>query len=255
MRFETQGSGKPLVLIPGLGCDSRVWEPVGEILSDRFLVIHPCSWGQGNLREAALGVSRVLQELGVEQAFVAGLSMGGYITFELLRNHPERVIAAALVDTTAFGDTPDRTARRNRVLELIRQGRFDSVLDTYAGSVLAPANARGPLRDLILDMGRHMGPRAFAADVAAIRDRGSYEDVLASARVPLLFVSGEMDTLTPPDLARDMAARARDARAAVIPAAGHMTPIEAPGDVARVLREFFEAQAGATETRPEGDPS
>ena len=253
MRFETQGSGKPLVLIPGLGCDSRVWKPVGDVLCDRFLVIHPRSWGQGSLRKAALGVSGVLQELGLGQAFVAGLSMGGYITFELLRHHPERVIAAALVDTTAFGDTPDRTTKRNRVLELIRQGRFDSVLDTYAGSVLAPHNARGPLRDLILDMGRRLGPSTFAADVAAIRDRGSYEDVLRSARVPLLFVSGQMDALTPPDLARSMASLAGDGRAATVPGAGHMTPIEAPAEVARVLREFFAAHGG--EPEPEGDPS
>ncbi len=255
MRFETQGSGRPLVLIPGLGCDSRAWRPVGEILSDGFLVIHPHSWGRGSLREAALGVSGVLQELGLGQAFVAGLSMGGYITFELLRHHPERVIAAALVDTTAFGDTPDRTAKRNRVLELIREGRFDAVLDTYAGSVLAPRNTRGPLRDLILDMGRSLGPRTFAADVMAIRDRGTYEDVLASARAPLLFVSGELDALTPPDLARDMASRARDGRAVVVPGAGHMTPIEAPAEVARVLREFFEARAGEEEARSGGGPS
>ena len=243
MEFAREGSGPVVVLIPGLGCDHRLWQPVGRRLADRYTVVYPRTWGTGSIRAAARSVVSSLDALGEREAAVAGLSMGGYVAFELLREHGERFWAAALVDTTPFGDTPDRRAKRDQVLRLIQQGEFDAVLGAYAESVLAPHHARGPLRDLLVDMGRSVGPEAFARDVAAIRDRGHYEDVLPAIRVPTLFVSGELDGLTPPELARRAADRVPGARVAVVPGAGHMPPIEAPEPLARILSEFLEQSA------------
>ena len=238
-----------MVLIPGLGCDHRLWQPVGRRLAGRYTVIYPQTWGTGSIRAAAEGVVSVLDAVGARKAAVAGLSMGGYVTFELLRSHAERLWAAALVDTTPFGDTPERRSKRDQVLRLIERGEFDTVLGTYAESVLAPHNARGPLRDLIADMARAIGPEAFARDVAAIRDRGHYEDVLPSVRVPTLFASGELDGLTPPELARRAAERVPGARVAVVPGAGHMTPIEAPEPLAQILSDFLDQTAPSAGSR------
>ncbi len=251
MAFLREGSGPVLVLIPGLGCDHRLWQPVARTLAERYTVVHPRTWGAGSIRAAAERVVSVLDAVGARRAAVAGLSMGGYVTFELLRDHAERLWAAALVDTTPFGDTPERRSKRDQVLRLIDRGEFDAVLSTYAESVLAPANAHDPLRDLLVEMGRSVGAEAFARDVAAIRDRGHYEDVLPAIRVPTLFACGELDVLTPPDLARRAAARVAGARVAVVPGAGHMTPIEAPQELARILAEFLdEAAPGAQGREP-----
>ncbi len=249
MDFAREGSGPVVVLIPGLGCDHRLWQPVGRRLARQYTVVYPQTWGTGSIRAAAEGVVSVLDAVGARKAAVAGLSMGGYVTFELLRHHPGRLWAAALVDTTPFGDTPERRSKRDQVLRLIERGEFDTVLGTYAESVLAPHNARGPLRDLLVNMGRAVGPEAFARDVAAIRDRGDYEDVLTSIRVPALFVSGELDKLTPPEVARRAAERVPGARVAVIPGAAHMTPIEAPQELARILSDFLDQTAPGAENR------
>ncbi len=243
-----EGNGPVLVLVPGLGCDERLWRPVGQLLAPEWRVVYPRVWGAGSLREAAARIVGVLDELGAPSAFVAGLSMGGYITFELLRHWPRRVAAAALVDTTAFGDTPERRAKREQVLELIRRGAFDQVLRTFAASVLAPYHLGGPLEDLVVEMGTAVGPEAFARDVAAIRDRGSYEDVLERCDRPLLFLAGADDALTPPEVAREMAARARNGRWARVSRAGHLAPLENPDETAKHLREFFSTCAPEEES-------
>ncbi len=246
MHYDAEGAGPTLVLLPGLGCDGRVWQPVGTRLARRFRVVRPHLWGLGSLERAARGVVDILDRLGEGGVGVAGLSMGGYVAFHLLRHWPERVRAAALVDTTAFPDTADRAAKRQQVLRLIGEGQFPAVLDAFATSVLAPATPPdGALRDLVLAMGQTVGAEAFAADARAIAERGSFEDVLALVRVPCAFVFGELDQLTPPELGWHMAREVPGARVEVIPGAGHLSPLEAPGPVASALEGFFAPALGA----------
>ncbi len=232
------GCGPCVVLLPGLGCDHRLWQPVGDRLARRFRVVYPETWGQDSLAVAAHRVVRVLDRLGIQVAGVCGLSMGGYVAFELLRHHPERVRAVVLADTTSAGDDEARQAKRRQVLDLIRQGRFDAVLDAYASSVLGPA-AADRVRETLLEMGRAVGPDAFAADVAAILRRQPYGEELRRLRVPALFLAGEHDGLTPPALLGRMADEVPGSHRAVIPGSGHMTPLENPDAVADVLGRFF----------------
>lgn len=240
MEFTSEGTGPPVVLLPGLGCDERLWQPVGTRLQDRFTVIYPRTWGRHNLAEAAVELADLLDDAAGRPAGVAGLSMGGYLALELLRLAPEKVRAVALVDTTAFADDPERAAKRRQVLRLLEAGQFPEVLGAFAASVLAPSHAdEGPALDLVLAMGRELGPEVFAAGVEAILRRVPYEDVLGLIRVPTLILCGEHDTLTPPDVARRMAAQVPGARLEVVPGAGHLSPLENPEPVARALAELF----------------
>lgn len=249
MHYDAEGTGPAVVLLPGLGCDSRVWEPVGAILAERFRVIRPHLWGAGNLQQAAKGVVDILNHLEEPTARLAGLSMGGYVAFSVLRHWPERVRAAALVDTTAFADTAERAAKRQQVLRLLGDGHFPQVLDAFATSVLAPS-ANGNLRELVLSMGQAVGPEAFAADSLAIAERGSFEDVLALVRVPCLFLFGALDELTPPELGWHMAREVPGARVDVVPGVGHLSPLEAPDAVAASLAAFFDTAMGACAGKP-----
>lgn len=240
MKFERTGNGPPLVLIPGLACDRGLWSFVEERLARGFTLIFPHTWGQESLNDTAHEVSGILSDLGDTPVGVAGLSMGGYIVFELLRHWPQGVRAAAILDSTAFPDAPERVEKRQQMLRLLAEHRFEDVLTGLASSVLAPQHGQdGPARDLLLTMGRALGAEGFERDVEAILYRGSFEDVLRSVRVPLLFVVGEHDSLTPPDLARRMAAQVPGSRVEVIADAGHMTPLENPSRVAEVLETFF----------------
>lgn len=240
MRCEREGDGPVVVLLPALGCDGRMWEPVTKLLRDRFTLVRPETWNCGTLQAAAQGTAALLTSLGIAQAGVAGVSMGGYLAFELLRLWPQGIRAAALLDTTAFPDTPERQRTRQQVLRMLREGRFEEVLAPFVASVLAPTRARGgPEADLLRLMARELGAGAFANDVDAIARRGSYEDVLRAVRVPLVFLVGEHDGLTPPEVAHRMASAVPGSRVEVVPDAGHMAALENPEAVARALGTFF----------------
>jgi pimeloyl-ACP methyl ester carboxylesterase len=157
-----------------------------------------------------------------------------------LRHFPERVQGAALCDTTAFPDTPERRSKREQVLSLIARGRFEDVLAPFIASVIW---TQGPRTEavalLIADMARAIGPEGYAHSVEMIRDRGDFLDVLAQARVPLLFISGEHDHLSPPALAEQMAALSPGGRAVTIPDAAHMSAMENPRAVAEAFAAHF----------------
>ncbi len=240
MDFTRRGSGPCLVLLPGLGCDHRMWEPVATLLQERFSTILPNIWPVATLDGTAARVVDLLDRLGLSGVGLAGLSMGGYVAFEILRQAPERVRGVAFADTTAFPDPPDRVAKRHQVLRLLGEGRFEQVLEAFVGSVLAPATPPdSKVRDLLYAMARELGPETFACATRAILHRGRYEEVLEHLRVPALFVCGEHDTLTPPEVAVRMSERVPGSRRFIVPRAGHMAVLENPESVAGALATFF----------------
>jgi pimeloyl-ACP methyl ester carboxylesterase len=88
-------------------------------------------------------------------------------------------------------------------------------------------------------MAHEIGPEGYRRSVAAIRDRGDLSQAL-SEDIPLLFLAGEHDALTPPSLALEMAQKVKNGRSAVIPGSGHMSALENPGAVAAALSDFFD---------------
>jgi pimeloyl-ACP methyl ester carboxylesterase len=240
MDYVREGDGPALVLLSSLGCDARVWRPVGEQLKDRFTTIYSKTWNQVDVHAGAQLMWRTIGELGVSVAGVAGFSAGGYVALDFLRNWPEKVRAVALLDTTAFADDPERLAQGREMSYKIRGGGLEEVLDALSAATLTPANAAGgTIRDLIRAMGRELGTEIFLSDLEATLKRGSYADVLRLIRVPALFVYGELDTVTPPEVGRRMAAQVPGSRFELIPGVAHMSILENPDRVAEILRDFF----------------
>jgi len=240
MRYEKVGEGPLLVLLPGLGCDGRLWGSVLDHFTVPFTAVVPEIWTANSMGEAADGVRDILDELSTPQAFVAGLSMGGYLTFELLARHGDRVRAAALCDTTAFPDGDERRETRTQTIRLIEAGKFDQVLNPFIETVIWQDGPRAEAAsELMRRMAQVVGPEDFARSMASIRDRGDYLSVLRGTDVPLLFLAGTHDELSPVELAADMAKAARDGTGVEIPDAGHMSALENPGAVAEALEDFF----------------
>ncbi len=251
MRYEARGSGPTLVLLPALGCDEGLWDFVAPALERSFRLVFPAVWEAGSIREAALGVLEILSERGIGGAGIAGVSMGGYISLEFLRLAPETVRAVALLDTTAFGDSPERKAKRLGTIQLLDEGHFEEVLETYAANALPPGYPNdGPARTRLLEMARSLGPEIFRTESVSILKRGSFEDVLRALRVPLLCLAGAQDILTPPEIAARIAGEVPGARFDTIPGAGHLTPLEQPAGVAELLGDFFGAALHSREIRP-----
>jgi pimeloyl-ACP methyl ester carboxylesterase len=171
-----------------------------------------------------------------------GLSMGGYIGFELLRQAPARVMRLALLDTSARPDTPEQSARRGALIEQARAGRFGEVADLLYPALVHPDRLTDHgLRAQVRSMAEETGAEAFIRQQTAIMNRIDSRPHLAAIGCPTLVLVGDADQLTPPERAQEIAAAIPGARLVVVPDSGHLSTLEQPERVNAALLEWLGA--------------
>ena len=225
-----------LLLLPGLLCDGRLWRDQLAALRGVRAVVADLTHDEtvGAMADRALRAVPPEPRLAV-----CGLSMGGYVAFEILRRAPGRVARLALFDTSARPDTPEQTRRRRALLALSESGMFRGVTPRLLPQLLAPANLSGPLGPEVMAMAERVGRPAFHRQQRAIMQRPDSRPDLPAIAVTTLVAVGEEDALTPPHLAEEMAAGIPGARLARIPGAGHLPPMETPAAVTDLLRDWL----------------
>jgi len=229
---------EPVVLVPGLLTSPRLWS--GQLTA---------VWRHGPVTIAdttrddtmAAIAGRILATAPPRFA-LAGLSMGGYIAFEVVRQAPDRVARLALLDTSARPDTPAQTERRHAQIALARGGRFAEIADQQFPLLVHRSRQDDPAaRELVRLMADETGPEAFVRQQQAIMGRPDSRPGLAAIACPTLVLVGDGDELTPPELSYEIAAGIPDARLVVVPGAGHLSPLEKPDQVAEALVEWLRA--------------
>ncbi len=171
---------------------------------------------------------------------LAGISMGGYISFEIMRQAPERVIRLALLGTTARPDTPEQTMQRRSMLALARTGDFKALLLQAFGALMHLSCKDDPmLRDITMRMGLAVGVDGMARQLDAIIGRIDSRPTLSAINVPTLVLVGDSDLLTPRDCAEEMVAAIAGSRLAVVPDCGHCSTLEQPEAVSRALIQWI----------------
>ena len=229
----------PLVLVPGLLCDAQLWRAQVEHLADVAE-----TWVADHTRSDTMaGVARdVLADAPFKEFALAGLSMGGYISLEIMRQAPRRVKRLALLDTAARADTPEQTKRRHDFIELAQRGKFLGITDTLMPLLVHPSRlADKPLTDAIRLMAKNVGKDGFIRQQQAIMSRTDSRPLLATIKCPALVLCGRQDQLTPLDRHEEMAAGIEGARLEIIEDCGHVSTIEKPGEVNRALRQWLAA--------------
>jgi pimeloyl-ACP methyl ester carboxylesterase len=173
---------------------------------------------------------------------LAGLSMGGYIAFEILRQAPERIAKVAFLDTSARADTPEQIAMRRAQMTLASQGRLAEVVEQQFPRLVHQDHRADPaLRQVFTLMAEDVGAAAFIRQQTATLGRSDSRSTLGSIRCPTLVLVGEDDELTPPERAGEIAAAIRGARLVTVPQSGHMSTLEQPDAVARALLQWLQA--------------
>jgi pimeloyl-ACP methyl ester carboxylesterase len=167
---------------------------------------------------------------------LVGLSMGGYLAFEIMRQAPQRIARLALLDTTARADTAEAAAARRTQVALATSGRFEEVIDAlYPRLVHAARLTDGALRELNRQMGREVGVAGYCRQQAAIIGRPDSRPTLAAIRCPTLVLVGEDDQLTPPERAVEIADGIAGARLVTVARCGHLSTLEEPEVVNEAL--------------------
>lgn len=222
----------PTVLVPGLLCSPRLYAEQLPALW-RFGPVSVASHRHADSMAAIAG--QILATAPPRFALV-GLSMGGYLAFEIMRQAGQRVERLALLNTSPYPDTADKTKGRNEQIALASGGGFAEVVDQLAKVWLRPARRGDPaLLGVIRQMASETGPEAFIRQQLAIMNRPDSRPGLAAIGCPTLVVAGAEDEVTVPGHAEEMAGRIPGARLAVVPECGHLSALEQPEAVTRAL--------------------
>jgi pimeloyl-ACP methyl ester carboxylesterase len=172
---------------------------------------------------------------------LVGLSMGGYISFEILRHASARVTKLALLDTTARSDTPEAVAVRRAQIAQVAAGGLAEVADAQFMRLVHPLRREdASLRDINRLMSQEVGAEGFTRQQTAIVGRVDSRPMLGDIRCPTLVLVGEADTLTPPERAVEMASGIAGARLVTVPDCGHLSTLERPEAVTQALLEWLQ---------------
>lgn len=242
LHWLEEGSGEPaVVLLHAFPLHAGMWTPQLTGLSDRFRVVAPDMLGFGgsdapdapdaySVDRWADGVAGLLDHLGLDRVVLGGVSMGGYVAFAFHRRHRRRVAGLVLADTRPGPDTPEvaerRRAQARRVADEGTAGLIETLLDGLLGR-----HTRAHRPEVIDATRRLMVGNAASGVIGALeamRRRPDSTPDLASIDVPTLVVVGADDTLSPPDVARDLCAAIPGATLALLADAGHLSSVEAP---------------------------
>jgi len=176
-----------------------------------------------------------------ERFTLIGLSLGGYLAFEIMRRAPTRIARLALFDTTAAADTVARRAGRLADIDKVRGGGIDALIPELPARWLHPGHREDTtLTGLMADMARSIGARGQMNQQAAMLARPDSQADLERVRVPTLVACGREDPATPVQDHEAIAVRINGARLAIVEQCGHLSAIEQPEAVTRVLARWLQ---------------
>lgn len=234
-----------VLLLPGLLEDAAAFQQVVNDLLDVASCTIADLTGEDSI--AALADS-ALRQAPQGPICIAGHSMGGYVALEIMRKAPERVAKLALINTHARPDSTESTENRRRLMALADKD-LDAVLNTLMPKLMTDAHLKDPVRTGILGaMKLAVGKEGFKRQEEAIIGRIDSRPHLAAIRCPTLVIAARDDALMPVSLLEELAHGIPGARLAVVEDCGHMSPIEQPAEVARLLREWLTGQPAAANT-------
>ena len=229
---------EPLLLLPGMMCDARLfWPQVAAFSTDK--AVHCAPIGGHDTIEAL--AAEVLGHAPSRFALL-GLSMGGIVAMEVMRQAPERVTRLALLDTNHRAETPERAAAREPQIETVRAGGLRDVMrDEMKPHYLADGPYRGAILDLCMAMAEALGEDAFERQSRALQARPDQTETLRGVEVPTLVLCGREDGLCSVSRHEEMAGLVPGAALEVIEGAGHLPVLERPEETNAAIGRWLMA--------------
>lgn len=252
LRYSEQGSGHPTVLlIHGFPLCRKMWRPQATALVDAgYRVICPDLPGFGESPPAegpvtmsvyADAVIALLDKLGIENAVIGGMSMGGYVLLNLVERYPARLLGAMFLVTRASADDAAGKEKRSFLADEVSAGNRLVVPDTFAGVLFAPDTPQEKPQ-LVAEVRQWMEAThvtGLVGGLLAMRDRDDYVAKLSDFALPSLVVGAEKDMAVPLEHSRVLAERLPNAGLEIISGAGHMANLEQPEAFNAALAGFL----------------
>ncbi len=226
-----------ILFIPGLNCTGELFAPQIAALSAQ----HECHVADHGVADAMEAIAASILAKAPERFALVGLSMGGYVAYEILRQAPERVQCLALLDTRAQPDSEEDAERRRQTIALAQSGQFDRLHPIFWQRLVHPARlSDAALEAIARRMVRETGPERFIRQQTAVLNRPDYRTGLAAIRVPTMVLVGREDVITPPEHAQALVGAIPGAQYVEVPDCGHLSTLERPEAVTAALSAFLD---------------
>jgi len=225
-----------LILLPGLLCDEALWAHQTRYLAEVADVTVADLTGRDSVSELAADVLATTPP----RFAVAGLSMGGYVALEIVRQAPERVVKLALLDTNARADTDKQRRRRRGLMALADRGEFRGVTPRLLPMLIHPDRiGEEALTSEVMAMAERVGRDAFQRQQKLIMDRPDSRPGLSSLRLPTLVLCGRQDAISTLEMHVEMAEAIPGARLAIVEECGHLAALERPHATTALMRDWL----------------
>jgi pimeloyl-ACP methyl ester carboxylesterase len=243
LAYERRGKGTPLVLLHGYPLDHHTWDSVAPMLENTFDLIVPDLRGFGDstttdeaytMDTFASDIAGLLDNLGIQQAAIAGHSMGGYIALAFLKNYPQRVRGLGLVSTQTPADPPDRKEGRYKTAADVAEKGIGGVVETMAFKFTADENLQNASRDIM----QKQTPAAYIGALKAMAERADTSSLLTGVKFPVTIVHGNADALISVDRAREAKQIVPHAHYVELKGVGHLPMMEAVNETAEALKHL-----------------
>ncbi len=228
----------PLILLPGMMCDARLFGPQIDALSGSVPLVTFPLIAHDSVHEMAADILAT-----APPAFaLAGLSMGGIVAMEIMRQAPDRVLKVALMDTNPLAEAAEVKARRGPQIEAVQAGKLRHVMrDEMKPNYLADGPRQGAILDLCMAMATSLGPKVFIRQSRALMDRPDQRDTLSDYPGEALVLCGREDGLCPVERHRMMHDLLPNSVLTIIEGAGHLPTLEKPTETTAALIRWLEA--------------
>lgn len=250
MAYTDTGIGRPLVLIHGYPFNRTLWDEQVNVLTHSYRVIVPdlrgfgdsdASTGPSTMNRLAQDVARLMDHLGISQAVIGGLSMGGYVVLAFYKQFPSRVRALILADTRAQADTEDGKQTRAQQAEKALTEGMGGIADAMLPKLLTPetVSKRPEIVKRVRDMMLKTKPEGAAAALQGMAEREDQTQLLSQITVPTLILVGSEDPITPVADSEKMHEAIRGSRLVVLDKASHVSNIEQAEEFNQELKRFL----------------
>ncbi len=243
LAYERLGTGTPLVLLHGYPLDHHTWDFITPLLEGMFDLILPDLRGFGQsttvdtqytLDDFASDIAGLLDHLGIQKAAIAGHSMGGYTSLAFLSKYPERVRGLGLISTQTLADPPDKKEGRHKSAAEVAEKGIGGVVDAMK-TKFSPSEE---FQNAVTAIMQRQQPAAFIGALKAMAERMDTSKLLTKAKLPVVVIHGDADSLISVDRAREMKNALPSTHFVELKGVGHLPMMEAVKETAEALKHL-----------------
>ncbi len=241
--------GNPaIIFIHGFPFDHNMWNKQIEALSQEYFCL---SYDIRGLGESSAGDGQYTMEMFTDDLFeiiekekikkpvLCGLSMGGYIAQRAVEKKESIFNALILCDTKSSADNNESKIKRAEGIRAINESGVKKYIEEFIPNCFAEDSLEKPFYSETLNRSLNFSAIGVKGCILAMAGRTDTTEFLSEIKIPVLLICGEKDKLSPPFIMGQMAEALTDSELHVIPEAGHITPLERPELVTKIIRDFL----------------